>query len=414
MLKSLNNKFSRAAVVLAALLLVGCNETLEDIAPKATHQLSEKIVRKMKAKGMTAYSPIMMRIFKEEGVLEVWKQKDTGRYDKIASYDICKWSGKLGPKFTEGDRQAPEGFYSIGPAQMNPNSSYYLSFNIGYPNAYDRAHGHTGSNLMVHGACSSAGCYSMTDEQVADIYAFARDAFKGGQSAFQIQALPFRMTAENMARYRSDPNYEFWKMLKTGYDYFEITKTPPKVDVCEGRYVFNQVAEPGHEFDPRGACPPTTQPQALQMAYQSYQTKFEAAYSSILNKGNVTDPGPSIAGMKEAALVADWSRRRARGEKVTREPPSLASIAAQKSAAEKADRLKAAAAMAETAKAAATKEAAGKAAEIAAGEQAAAGPAMAAAEAPLPSSTPPQEAKPQEPATKTTSALGRLRNLFGG
>src|SRR5690606_5362953 len=129
----------------------------------------------------------------------------------------------------------------------------------GYPNAYDRAHGRTGSNLMVHGACSSAGCYSMTDDQVAQIYAFARDSFAGGQEAFQLQALPFRMTAENMARYRNDPNYAFWKMLKAGYDYFEITKTPPKVDVCEGRYVFNQVPEAGVAFDPRGACPRATQ-----------------------------------------------------------------------------------------------------------------------------------------------------------
>jgi hypothetical protein len=296
---------------------------------------------------------------------------------------------------------------------MNPNSTDSLSFNIGYPNAYDRAHGHTGSNLMVHGACSSAGCYSMTDDQVADIYAFARDAFAGGQRAFQLEAFPFRMTAENMARYRGDPNYEFWKMLKTGSDYFEITKTPPKVDVCEGRYVFNQVVQPGHEFDPRGACPPTTQPQALQMAYQSYQTKFEAAYSSILNKGNLTDPDPSIAGMKEAALVADWSRRRARGEKVTREPPSLASIAAQQSADEKAARLKAAAAKAEEAKSETAKaEPETRPAVEAAQEQATQSPAVAAAEAPLPMPNP-REVKPQEPA-KTTSALGRFRNLFGG
>jgi murein L,D-transpeptidase YafK len=78
---------------------------------------------------------------------------------------------------------------------MNPNSSYYLSFNMGFPNSYDRSHNRTGSNLMVHGACSSAGCYSMTDEQVLEIYGFARDAFKGGQEYFMVEALPFRMTA---------------------------------------------------------------------------------------------------------------------------------------------------------------------------------------------------------------------------
>ncbi len=138
---------------------------------------------------------------------------------------------------------------------MNPRSNYHLSFNIGYPNAYDRANGRTGSNLMVHGACSSSGCYSMTDAQIEQIYAFGRDAFQGGQTEFQIQAFPFRMTAANMARYRNDPNYDFWKMLKVGYDNFEITKVPPKVDVCEKRYVFNQVAPEGTTFDPTGACP---------------------------------------------------------------------------------------------------------------------------------------------------------------
>ena len=62
---------------------------------------------------MPRNSPVMARIFKEEGKVEIWKQKTNGRYDVIASYDICKWSGKLGPKFIEGDRQAPEGFYTV-------------------------------------------------------------------------------------------------------------------------------------------------------------------------------------------------------------------------------------------------------------------------------------------------------------
>ena len=170
--------------MVSAIVLAGCSGSLEDIAPKAERELPQKILTQMKAKGMRKDAPIMMRIFKEEGEREVWKQKTNGRYDLIASYDICKWSGKLGPKYTEGDRQAPEGFYTIGPAQINPRSQYHLAFNIGFPNDYDRANGRNGTHLMVHGACSSAGCYSMTDEQVEQIYAFARDAFRGGQQAF--------------------------------------------------------------------------------------------------------------------------------------------------------------------------------------------------------------------------------------
>ena len=319
-------RYARAAMLVAAVALAGCNDaTFEDIAPKAEKQLPPKLVQSMKAKGMSRNSPIMVRIFKEESVLEVWKQKDTGRYDLAATYDICKWSGKLGPKFTEGDRQAPEGFYTVRPHQMNPKSSYYLSFNIGFPNAYDRALGRSGQHLMVHGACSSAGCYSMTDDQIAQIYAFARDAFRGGQTEFQIQAFPFRMTATNMARYKDDPNYEFWKMLKEGYDHFEISKVPPKVDVCDKRYVFNQIADANAKFSAAAACPVATQPASLQTAYRSYQSTFEKAFTTALTNGAASklNPAPSIAGFKEAALVADWSRRRARGEKVSREPPSL-------------------------------------------------------------------------------------------
>jgi murein L,D-transpeptidase YafK len=315
----------RTSLILSAFLLAACNGTLEDIAPKAEKRLPAGLVQSMKAKGMAVNAPIMLRIFKEEGQLEVWKQKDTGRYDLAATYEICKWSGKLGPKFTEGDRQAPEGFYTVRPAQMNPQSQYHLAFNIGYPNAFDRANGRTGSHLMVHGACSSAGCYSMSDEHVEHIYAFARDAFRGGQSEFQIQAFPFRMTPANMARYRDDANYSFWQMLKEGYDHFEITKVPPSVNVCDRRYVFNQIAEAGRSFEPTAACPPMMQPESLQTAFRTHQARFETAFTAAVGSGKPA-PAPSIAGLKEAALVADWSRRRSRGESVSREPPSLEPI----------------------------------------------------------------------------------------
>jgi hypothetical protein len=122
---------------------------------------------------------------------------------------------------------------------MNPNSAYYLSFNTGFPNAFDRAQGATGAHLMVHGTCSSAGCYAMTDEGIAELYAIAREAFAGGQRAFQFQAYPFRMTAENMAKYRADPNIAFWRNLKEGSDRFEATREEPQVTVASGRYVFS-------------------------------------------------------------------------------------------------------------------------------------------------------------------------------
>ena len=201
----------------------------------------------MAAKNTTASAPILMRVFKKESELEVWKLARDGRYVHLKTFPICRWSGQLGPKTRVGDRQAPEGFYAIAPRQMNPNSAYYLSFDTGFPNAFDRARGATGSALMVHGTCSSMGCYAMTDSQVGEIFALAREAFAGGQPAFQFQAYPFRMTAQNMARHRTEPHIGFWRMLKEGYDRFEATGEEPAVSVAEGRYVFGPSKNPARE-----------------------------------------------------------------------------------------------------------------------------------------------------------------------
>jgi murein L,D-transpeptidase YafK len=409
---------ARAGLLLATLAVAGCNgsTTIEDISPQAKKQLPQKILAQMKAKGMPRNSPVMARVFKEEGKVEIWKQKTSGRYDIIATYDICKWSGKLGPKYIEGDRQAPEGFYSVKPHQMNPRSNYHLAFNMGYPNAYDRAHGRTGSNLMVHGACSSSGCYSMTDAQIEEIYAFGRDAFQGGQTEFQIQAFPFRMTAANMARYRNDPNYEFWTMLKEGYDHFEITRVPPKVDFCEKRYVFNQIPAAGAQFgSASAACPPFTQPDSLRTAYQSYQSTYESAFSTASSSSAIA-PRPSIAGLKEASLVSEWSRARARGERVPVEPPSL-SHDGKVTATSRMGRIDSPAGrrMAERDAAEAAKKQAAEAKKRAAEEQAAAAlAAKAAAEAPVPAPAPVAvQAPPAEKPGLLGNVTKRITNMFG-
>lgn len=290
------------ALLTAAAILAGCQDgSLDDLTPKADRDLPAPVLAKMKAKGMTRSSPVMMRIFKDESTLEVWKQKDNGRYDLIGSYQICRWSGKLGPKKVEGDRQAPEGFYYIHPWQMNPKSNYYLSFNIGYPNTYDRAYGRTGTNLMIHGACSSAGCYSMTDENVAQIYAFARDALKGGQEAFLVEAFPFRMTPENMAKHRDDPNFGFWQMLKQGYDDFEITHIPPKVDVCDRKYVFDAVFADGTKPSATQACPPSTTPQTLLSARAEYDARYQKAFDVAVAKLDRQEKSSPVTAIASAA-----------------------------------------------------------------------------------------------------------------
>lgn len=193
----------------------------------------------MASKGMSKNDPILIRAYKKESELEVWKRGPNGKYALLKTYPVCRWSGQLGPKTREGDRQVPEGFYTVTPAQMNPNSNFYLSFDTGYPNAFDRSLGRNGGNIMVHGSCSSRGCFAMTDENIAEIYAIAREAFASGQRAVQFQSYPFRMTAENLAKHRLDPNIAFWKNLKEGYDTFEVTKEEVPVTVASRRYQFN-------------------------------------------------------------------------------------------------------------------------------------------------------------------------------
>ena len=179
--------------------------------------------------------PIFIRIFKDESLLEVWIHSGT-EYQHLKDYTICAYSGHLGPKLREGDRQAPEGFYTVTKYQLNPNSKFHLSFNLGYPNAYDRSHKRTGSFLMVHGNCVSDGCYAMTDDKIEEIYILVERALQNGQKYVQVHVYPFIMSDENMAFYEGNEWYDFWTNLKEGYDYFEAEKLPPKIKVKHKRY----------------------------------------------------------------------------------------------------------------------------------------------------------------------------------
>jgi murein L,D-transpeptidase YafK len=288
----LNRLFARAllasAAVAAAIVLAGCDADSITPTGRAQAPLSEKILGEMATKNMDKASPILARIFKEEAELEVWKQNRDGQFELLKTYPICRWSGDLGPKKKEGDRQAPEGFYTITPGQMNPNSNYYLAFNTGFPNTYDRAMGYTGSELMVHGDCSSRGCYAMTDEQIQEIYALARESFFGGQKAFQLQAYPFRMTALNMAKHRNNPNFAFWKMLKEGYDHFDATHQEPRVAVCEKHYVFDAASPDDSRplsFNARGACPTYQLDKNLADAINDHQRQEQRKMAEYIASG---------------------------------------------------------------------------------------------------------------------------------
>jgi murein L,D-transpeptidase YafK len=289
--RSLARALITSAALAASVLLAGCDTDEITLATnaKANQPVPPKLIAAMLEKDMDMQSPILIRLFKEEAELEVWKQDRSGRFALLKTYPICRWSGDLGPKVREGDRQAPEGFYSISPAQMNPQSAYYLSFNTGYPNAYDRALGHSGSELMVHGDCSSRGCYAMTDEQIAEIYSLGRESFFGGQRAFQFGAFPFRMTPVNMAKHRNNPNMPFWKMIKEGYDHFEVTRQEPKVDFCEKKYVFDAARPPDAKHDPvfqaSAKCPAYVIPDEVADAVREKQQQEQEETARLIARG---------------------------------------------------------------------------------------------------------------------------------
>ena len=307
---------------------------------RASHPLSPQMVALMQTAGVNQTAPVLIRTYKKEAEFEIWKMRPDGRYVHLKTFPMCRWSGQLGPKTAEGDRQVPEGFYKITPGQMNPTSEYYLSFNVGYPNAYDRAWGHAGGSIFVHGACSSAGCFSMTDAQIDQIYAVTREAFNGGQQAIQMQSYPFHMTAENMAKYRSDPNIGFWKQLKEGADNFEVSKQDVNVGVCARHYVFNVTSR---NLDPAGPCP-ALQHDGIQDEVAKRQTEDDAKIERLVSAGTAAvrtiyaDGGqnPEFAGThlddvsRPEALKAptDWLIEPANSKKVS----PVVKMAARKSA----------------------------------------------------------------------------------
>lgn len=207
------------------------NEAIKKVKPQLESEL--------KIKKLKYGSEIFIRIFKEQKELEIWIKKGNV-FEKFKTYRICNYGFKgIGPKEKQGDGRAPEGFYVVTPQGMNPVSNFYLSFNLGYPNEYDRAHKRTGSSLMVHGSCVSIGCYAMTDAGIEEIYTLADGAFRSGQQSFKVHIFPFLMTDENLKKYSKSEFIDFWRNLKKGYDYFEKKRILPRISVKNKRYFIN-------------------------------------------------------------------------------------------------------------------------------------------------------------------------------
>lgn len=234
-------KIRHALLLLFILINFQAFATSIPTSPRAERSIASvegQLKRELSTKGLEYGAPIFIRIFKDPGVLEVWVESQDGTFIHFKNYDICTFSGNLGPKLKEGDKQSPEGFYFVNSGRLNPWSRFHLSFNLGYPNTYDRYHGLTGSALMVHGNCVSIGCYAMTDSYINEIYTLGAAALKSGQPFFRVHSFPFKLESEILSKYQSNQWYPFWLNLKEGYDYFNKHKRPPNVEVSGGKYTF--------------------------------------------------------------------------------------------------------------------------------------------------------------------------------
>ncbi len=226
-----------AQPAVAGSLIVPERIPTSDRAEAAWERRAPFLEHQLEAKGLMLGAPIFIRVFKASRELEVHIQGPSG-FQHFKTYRICNMSGDLGPKLHRGDEQAPEGFYTVNADWLNPNSRYHLAFNIGYPNSLDHSLGRTGSSIMVHGGCSSRGCFAMTDTRMEEIYTLAKAALRHSQESFQVHVFPFRMTRENMQKHRDSPWYDFWLNLRRGHEYFERHNKPPLVSVRNGLYRF--------------------------------------------------------------------------------------------------------------------------------------------------------------------------------
>lgn len=202
------------------------------------------LVGELKAKKITANFDMLLRAYKYEKKLEVWvKNKPDKTYTLLKTYDICATSGELGPKRKEGDGQIPEGFYTID--LYNPNSDYYLSLRVSYPNLSDRALGdkkNPGGAIMIHGNCVTIGCIPITDEYIKELYILAVEVKNNG-GVVPVDIFPCRMTDPNMKmleELKKPELMDFWKNLKEDYDYFQKYSFNPIVKTDKtGKYIYD-------------------------------------------------------------------------------------------------------------------------------------------------------------------------------
>ncbi len=260
-----------------------------DLPLPGTPDLS-KLSERLASAGLKEGAAVFLRLFKSESELELWMLKGK-EFQLFATYPVCQWSGVLGPKFYEGDNQSPEGFYTVGRRDLKWQTRHHRAFNIGFPNTFDKLHGRTGSNILVHGGCSTEGCFAMTNPVIDEVFRLANSAIASGQKDVHLHIFPFQMTAENLMQQSSSPWLDFWINLKTGYDLFAETRLPPAVGVCKSRYVYDRVPEFGAS-EPERDCE------------QPLATGNGASPSGGIGGGNIVTTGSLRATSSAAAAPA--------------------------------------------------------------------------------------------------------------
>jgi murein L,D-transpeptidase YafK len=216
----------------------------------ASKEKDEVLQRRFKEQGLV-YPPriILMRAFKQEAVLELWAaDTDDQPYALVHEYRICTSSGILGPKRRFGDEQVPEGFYELD--WFNPQSNFFLSLHISYPNASDRilgSHQNPGGDIFLHGNCASIGCIPITDDGIKEVYWLAVLVHSQNDQHLPIEIFPARLTdgglkALTAAHPHQPALIKFWINLKEGYDYFEREHRRPRIRTRpDGSYAFTSM-----------------------------------------------------------------------------------------------------------------------------------------------------------------------------
>ncbi len=195
---------------------------------------------------------LYIRSFKYDGQLEIWVKNDRKEKFKLfKTYEVCALAGTLGPKRMQGDYQVPEGFYYIN--EFNPNSNYYLSLGINYPNASDKILSDSikpGGDIYIHGSCVTVGCIPVTDKQIDEIYILAAYAKNQGQDFIPVHIYPVRYNNKKSADYlanfvKHDPRLkQFAEQLESVYSHFEVTRQLPVIMTNKhGDYVYDGLSK---------------------------------------------------------------------------------------------------------------------------------------------------------------------------